>query len=107
MAIETNLIQEINLLAKKQKEGTLTSDDKIKQIELRQKYLEQFRNNVKRKLDNITVVEKFKINVKINENQVEKLLEVDGIEQISNEEILYDPKKVNEKIIMEKINEHS
>ena len=52
------LLDEINYLSKKSKskEG-LTAEEKIRQGELRKKYIEIFRNNFKNQLDNIEFVD--------------------------------------------------
>ncbi|MCI5775236.1 MAG: DUF896 domain-containing protein [Aerococcus sp.] len=52
------LLPRINELAKKQKEGTLTTEEKKEQQELRQAYLKQFRANFKSVLMNTKVVDK-------------------------------------------------
>ncbi len=51
--MDPKLIKEINMLAKKQKEGKLTEPEKLRQAELRKMYLEAVRKNFKRQLDNI------------------------------------------------------
>lgn len=49
------LIKRINELANKSKVEELTSEEKKEQAELREEYLEVFRGNFRRKLENITV----------------------------------------------------
>ncbi len=49
------LIKEINMLAKKNKEVGLTEEELLLRHELRQKYLAWFRENTKRQLDNIKI----------------------------------------------------
>lgn len=51
--MDKKLIEEINLLAKKQKEGTLTDEEKVRQAKLRRMYLDAVRANFKSQLDNI------------------------------------------------------
>ncbi len=51
------LLSEINRLAKKSKEEGLTVDEKEKQTNLRQEYLKIFRENFKKQLDNIEILD--------------------------------------------------
>lgn len=51
------LLPRINELAKKQKEGTLTDEEKAEQQKLRQEYLRQFRASFKSVLMNTKVVD--------------------------------------------------
>lgn len=53
--MEKKYIDEINLLAKKQREGSLTDDEKKRQAYLRKMYLESVRKNLKSQLDNIVI----------------------------------------------------
>lgn len=48
-------LDRINILANKAKNGSLTESEKIEQKLLREEYLEAFRENFKRQLDNIEV----------------------------------------------------
>lgn len=48
-------IARINELAKKQKEGTLTSEEKEEQQALRQKYLRSIRENMRSSLDQMKI----------------------------------------------------
>lgn len=48
-------LDRINLLAKKAKNGGLTEAEKLEQKLLREEYLEAFRENFKKQLDNIEV----------------------------------------------------
>lgn len=48
-------LDRINILANKSKKGSLTESEKIEQKLLREEYLEAFRENFKRQLDNIEV----------------------------------------------------
>ena len=57
MAIDKQLIDRINVLAKKKKEGSLTPEEIIEQQELRQVYLQQFRSGFKQQLTSIKVVD--------------------------------------------------
>jgi len=52
-----NLIEQINALAKKQKETGLTEEEKATQKALREEYLATFRSQFKEHLVNITVVD--------------------------------------------------
>ncbi|MGI6738241.1 MAG: DUF896 domain-containing protein [Christensenellales bacterium] len=49
-------IAKINELYKKQKEGTLTSEEKELQTELRAEYIKAFRENLKSQLDNTYIL---------------------------------------------------
>ena len=55
--MDKKLIDEINALAKKQREVGLNDDEKARQAELRKKYLEAFRKNFRSQLDNIKIVD--------------------------------------------------
>jgi len=57
MAIDEKLIQRINELAKKKKEGTITDRELVEQQKLRQEYLKQFRAGFKSQLQSIKVVD--------------------------------------------------
>ena len=50
------LIARINELANKSKQGELTQEEKIEQKKLREEYLEIFKGNFRRKLENIEIV---------------------------------------------------
>ena len=49
------LVKRINELAKKKKTAGLTKEEAQEQIELRQQYLDKFREGFKKRLDNIDV----------------------------------------------------
>ncbi len=51
----SELIAEINKLAKKNKEVGLTDEELVLRHELRQKYLAWFRENTRKQLDNIEI----------------------------------------------------
>lgn len=55
--MDKKYIDEINLLAKKQREGTLTDGEKKRQAYLRKMYLDAVKKNFKRQLDNIIIVD--------------------------------------------------
>ena len=55
--ITKELIDEINALARKQRSTGLTDEEKIRQNQLRKKYLAGFRENMKNILDRIEIVE--------------------------------------------------
>ncbi|MBQ7668864.1 MAG: DUF896 domain-containing protein [Clostridia bacterium] len=57
--MEKEKIERINLLAKKQKEGTLTSEEKEEQARLRKEYIEEYKNSLKVQLDNTYIVDEF------------------------------------------------
>lgn len=57
MSIDEKLIQRINELAKKKKEGTITQEELAEQQKLRQEYLKQFRSGFKSQLLSIKVVD--------------------------------------------------
>ena len=63
--ITKELIDEINALAKKKRTVGLTSEEAIRQQELRQAYIVSFRENMKSILDNIELVDELPKN-KIN-----------------------------------------
>ncbi|OQY10601.1 MAG: DUF896 family protein [Fusobacteriia bacterium 4572_132] len=56
------LLKRINELAHKSKTSQLTDIEKIEQKELRKEYIKIFRQNMKNRLDNITVVDKKDLN---------------------------------------------
>lgn len=51
------IIEEINALAKKQREVGLTEEEKQRQAEVRRIYLDAIKKNFKSQLDNIKVVD--------------------------------------------------
>ena len=55
--ITKELIDRINVLAKKSKNIGLTEDEKEEQKRLRKEYLASFRNNFKKQLDSIEIVQ--------------------------------------------------
>ena len=55
--ITKELIAEINALARKQRSTGLTDEEKIRQNQLRRKYLAGFRENMKNILDRIEIVD--------------------------------------------------
>ena len=55
--ITKELIDEINALARKQRSMGLTDEEKIRQNQLRKKYLAGFRENMKNILDRIEIVD--------------------------------------------------
>lgn len=55
--ITKELINEINILARKQRSEGLTDEEKTRQSELRKIYLAGFRENMKNVLDRIEVVD--------------------------------------------------
>ncbi len=57
MSIDEKLIQRINELAKKKKEGKITQEELVEQQKLRQEYLKQFRSGFKSQLLSIKVVD--------------------------------------------------
>lgn len=60
--ITKELIDRINYLSKKSREGTLTAEEKEEQQLLRQKYIQSFRERLKDTLDSIKYVEDEKPN---------------------------------------------
>ena len=56
--MEKHKIDRINLLAKKSKEEGLTEEEKLEQKALREEYLAAIRNNFRRTLDSIEIVDK-------------------------------------------------
>ena len=54
--MDRKLIEEINALAKKQREEGLTDAEKERQAELRKMYLDAVKRNFKSQLDNIEFV---------------------------------------------------
>ena len=55
--ITKELLDEINALARKQRSTGLTDEEKIRQNQLRKKYLAGFRENMKNILDRIETVD--------------------------------------------------
>lgn len=55
--ITKELIDEINALARKQRSTGLTDEEKIRQNQLRKKYLAGFRENMKNILDRVEIVD--------------------------------------------------
>lgn len=55
--ITKEMINEINELARKSKTVGLTDEEKVRQQELRQAYLKEFRSGFKQQLQNIKVVD--------------------------------------------------
>ena len=55
--MEKQLIDDINRLARKQREQGLTAEEAILQQQLRRRYLEEFRANFKKMLDNIEITD--------------------------------------------------
>ena len=55
--ITKELIDEINPLARKQRSMGLTDEEKIRQNQLRKKYLAGFRENMKNILDRVEIVD--------------------------------------------------
>lgn len=53
-----SLINRINELAKKSKNSELSDMEKIEQQSLRKEYINAFKNNMKKTLDSVTVVDK-------------------------------------------------
>lgn len=52
-----NLLKRINELANKSKEEELSDEEKTEQVQLRKKYIEQFRGSFKETLMNVKVVD--------------------------------------------------
>ena len=55
--ITKELLDEINALARKQRSTGLTDEEKIRQNQLRRKYLAGFRENMKNILDRVEIVD--------------------------------------------------
>ena len=55
--ITKELLDEINALARKQRSTGLTDEEKIRQNQLRKKYLAGFRENMKNILDRVEIVD--------------------------------------------------
>ncbi len=55
--IDPKMIDRINELARKSREGQLTDDEKKEQQELRQKYIEAYRESMKAQLNSIVLVD--------------------------------------------------
>ena len=55
--MDKKLIDEINALAKKQREVGLTEEEKVRQAEVRKIYLDAFKKNFRSQLDNIKIVD--------------------------------------------------
>lgn len=54
--MDKKIIDEINALAKKQREVGLTDEEKARQAEVRKIYLEAVKKNFRSQLDNIKIV---------------------------------------------------
>ena len=54
--MDKKLIEEINMLSKKQREEGLTEEEKSRQAELRKMYLDAVKKNFRSQLDNIKTV---------------------------------------------------
>jgi len=55
--MEKEKINRINELAKKQKEGILTDEEKIEQKKLREEYIEEYKQNLRVQLDNTYILD--------------------------------------------------
>lgn len=55
--IDQKLIDRINVLAKKKKDGTISKDELLEQEQLRQEYIKEFRKGFKSQLTSIKVVD--------------------------------------------------
>lgn len=55
--ISKEKLDRINYLARKSKETELTEEEKLEQKNLRQEYLDAFRENFKKQLENIEIVD--------------------------------------------------
>ena len=55
--MEKQLIDDINRLARKHREQGLTAEEAMLQQQLRRRYLEEFRANFKKMLDNIEITD--------------------------------------------------
>ncbi len=58
MEEQEKLVNEINMLAKKAKEGKLTAEEKIQQEKLRKQYLANFREGFKSQIEMMQVFDK-------------------------------------------------
>ncbi len=56
--MDENKIKRINELYKKQKDGTMTEEEKEEQALLRAEYVEAVRNNLRAALSNVSIQEK-------------------------------------------------
>ena len=54
--MDKKLIEEINMLSKKQREEGLTDEEKLRQAELRKMYIDAVKRNFRSQLDNIKPV---------------------------------------------------
>lgn len=109
--IDNTLIEKINELAKKQKEGRLTKEEESEQKKLREEYLKAFRGRFKCVLDKVDVVDKIVVQTDDVLLVRDTVKELDGkgivcVElENSNVEITYDVKKLTEKEIVGKLPE--
>lgn len=67
--MEQGLLERINELAKKQREGSLTAEEAIEQAELRRQYIAEFRGSMKNVLDNTYIQYENGEKVKLKKNQ--------------------------------------
>lgn len=107
MAIEEKLINRINELARLKKERSLTEEEEKEQKQLREKYIEAFRTNLKSTLNNIDIVDKVEIEGTSLSIVQSKLSKISGIKDISEEEgkvlVTYLCKEITEDEILKKI----
>jgi uncharacterized protein YnzC (UPF0291/DUF896 family) len=69
LLITKELVDRINELSKKQRSEGLTEQEKIEQAECRRKYIDAFKANVKRTLDNIERVSPEEYAARMKERQ--------------------------------------
>ena len=70
--MEKSLIERINELARKARQTSLTVDEKAEQQALREEYLKQFRINMRKTLESVTIVDQSE-NTLIKSKKNEKL----------------------------------
>ncbi len=104
MAIDKELISQINELAKKKKEGTITDSELKLQQELRQEYIKQFRGGMRQTLEGVVVMKEIEINrLNIDQDALNRLKADDRIKKIEKQAInylvTYDYKTINEREI--------
>ena len=113
MAISSELISQINKLALKKKDGTITDEELKEQKKLREEYIEAFRGNMQSVLKNIDVVDSFKIateNNKIDDvtlkcKNTKGIKSIKMLEDNKEIEILYDYEIITKEEIIDKIAE--
>ncbi len=111
MAIETGLIDKINILARKKKDGTITKEELEEQAVLRKRYLEEFRGNMKSVIENVDIVSELTLSsskytrdeLHLKLNDLESIVEIEKIE--NDYKIIYKDRFITKEEIIELLDE--